>query len=385
MTIEGVKPKTKRDLFTEEPHRTFPGRIYRKMKPEYKKFYEDYKRNLPSIEWVSCLKDELRSLKKVETGATRLFSIAPVQYVMLGREITMHMQEQLYNARLTCPVSIGINAHSDEWGIFISKLSTPINPRTIRYLAGDKSKYDMTVPNEFNQQILEFFKLYSDEEMHADLDYFFEEIMYGKHVVLNQQFIKSGGNCSGGPITALMNSLTNALMDLYIFVKGCLFHGLNPREAFPHGLQIRAYGDDDIIAVDSSLYPWYTMKFLATEFAILGIKYTDASKGYPQTDYVEREDVSYLKRNFVLESDYVYAPRPLEEILEQLNWYRIGTVSAEQQCKFNVEDVMRELAHHPREVFVLWRNNINKILMKHGFSIVPDNFYETRQHMMNAI
>lgn len=64
----------------------FDDKIQRNRPTEsFKSSYLTYVRNLPQLPYQDALKDELRSLSKVETCDTRLFSIGDIHLICLSR------------------------------------------------------------------------------------------------------------------------------------------------------------------------------------------------------------------------------------------------------------------------------------------------------------
>jgi len=82
----------------------------------------------------------------------------------------------------------------------------------------------------------------------------------------------------------------------------------------------------------------------------------------------------FLKRGFSYDSElrHWFAPLDLKSIREMCNWIRKGP-SAVQATIDNCNDALKELCHHPKEVFDSYLGIIQSASRQHGMLLdVPD-------------
>lgn len=196
-------------VFDEKTQRNIPT-------PEFKNSYIKFSQELPQLPYQDALKDELRPLAKIETCDTRLFSIGDIHLICLSRCNFMTLTKSIMDRASYGPISLGINAHSREWGDLYRSSVERVGPNYKVY-TGDKSRYDQVVPTAFNLKVAEILKSFYPKSAHNDLDYLIESCTYSHHVFHDVEYRKVGGNCSGGPSTTIINSITNLLLTYYVF------------------------------------------------------------------------------------------------------------------------------------------------------------------------
>lgn len=270
------------------------------------------------------------------------------------------------------PISLGINAHSKQWGDLYSSSVSRVGSNYKIY-TGDKSRYDQVVPTAFNLQVATILKSFYPKEAHNDLDYLIESCTYSHHLFHDFEYKKVGGNCSGGPSTTIINSITNLLLTYYVFHDVLQTKGLTLESN--DKLVVHVFGDDDIIFVSESLHKKVTMIDMKDSFAKLGITYTAAIKENEVLPYTPTDQVRYLQRAFVKRNNYVYAPRDLDRIYQQLSYISKSYKYSADIYKSMLQSALIDLLHHSFTEFKQFRQHLldfSKTISKHKSYLVNE-------------
>lgn len=316
---------------------------------------EKIERGESTVIFTDTLKDEIQSLEKRREGRTRLFSVAPLHFVLRGRKLLMNFQAFMLDNFIKTGIPVGLNVHSCHWRLLYEELL-----KYPQFLNGDFKNFDQNIPYEIcllARDIL--MSLHSNPE---EIEDFFNQIIYRVHWIGNKAYCRIGGNPSGQPFTTMFNSICNQLMIYYCFAKAYqrLF-GKLPEDKHYYELYAVVYGDDNLIGVSDKI-SWFTMKVLASEMAEIGIVYTTPDKSeIGDLKFYSIKEVSFLKRTFFPKGGKILAPRPIEEVLETLNWVN-GDLPWSQATSDNAQAVLDDLMHHGRETYELYYRKINKEL-----------------------
>lgn len=247
--------------------------------------------SIDQVTFVDYLKDERRPLQKVEEFNTRLFSAAPLDFLLFSRILFLPFLKKVVENCDHSGIVIGLNPHSEAADTFVRQTLKP-DSDVYKYFDGDYSYYDGTIPLWITCEISEIVaSLFPKEKRHI-INYFFSLLMSPKHIFGRREYTKVGGNPSGNPITSLFNSLHNQYLCYYFAAKRNL-----SVEEIRTGVFPVVMGDDNIICVVKHI------DLSALHFAeyakTLGMTYTNASKGTNILPYTPFDKLTFLKRTFV--------------------------------------------------------------------------------------
>nr|DAZ87966.1 TPA_asm: hypothetical protein [Schmimed virus 2] len=308
---------------------------------------------IPPIFFVDTLKDERRPIEKVKLGKTRIFSCGPIEFNMLVRKYFLNFMAHLMHNHVDGEISVGINPHGDEWKIFYEVLKA----KGDHWIAGDYAGYDKKLPYQFCKAAMvavhDFYQGETPEEALVR-DVLAEAMFSGFHVAEGIIYRAHHGMPSGVPITAVFNSIVNCLMFRAAFIR--IVHKsnvpidscyANVMDMFSQNVSIRAYGDDHILRVNKNC-SFFNMISVSEYFSSIGLEYTTTSKGNVTQKYVDDEDLTYLKRNFVYRDTILFGPLDKISINEMTNWIR-KSENREAATLSNIEAALLELTHYPRK------------------------------------
>nr|UNZ11809.1 putative RNA-dependent RNA polymerase [Miltyush picorna-like virus 1] len=359
--------------------------------------YEDIVRQnqIPVIYVVDQVKDERRPIEKVDQGKTRFFGFAPFDFTIIVRKYLGAYLETLLEDKIDNSVLIGVDATSNDWSRVYTKL-VKIGGKGENYIAGDHSNFDGMLNSEFLFAIFDVLveqMVYEgeDREFVEKMIYSFAlSIINAIHIFDQHVYQLANSQFSGNPLTTILNSLYNsgilkvsihsALRKSYSETQDADIHKIL-KNLDKHYFDI-VYGDDNCVAFDDIIKSVLNLNYMCDHMAKMGHIYTVDTKD--STDFVYRfiEDISILKRKFRFNSvlNYCYAPLSLDSVLEMLNWDKEEDLPQKLlQLEVNIDNVFRELLHHPKEIFTFWTDRIKKVLKENNIPLRTFYDYDYEQ------
>lgn len=301
--------------------------------------------------YTDFLKDELRTLAKVQAGKTRLISGAPMAYVLAWRMYFSAFTSAVQSSRIHNGIAVGID-HNQEWGTAVHYLTR----KGGHCIAGDFSQYDASCQPQVHDSILNQINFWYGDEHELVRRVLFLEVSYSRHLGglgLSRSTVYQWSKAlpSGHPATSILNSLYNLVLWVVVWyrIAGSL---LGPR--FWDFIGPLVYGDDNIVNIDETMTHIFNQETVIEHFAAFGMKYTDESKGVgslvaPTRSLVE---CSFLKRGFAYDQALQrwVAPLSLDTVLFIPYWCSNSKLLREI-THTNVEVCCLELSLHTQQVW----------------------------------
>lgn len=262
---------------------------------------------IPITVFADCLKDARIPIYKLsKPGATRVFSVSPVDFTIQFRQYFGAFLQAYKENRLNCEHAVGINVQSAEWTLLAQKLA---GDGFTKFLDGDFSKFgprlDPQDSLDFCDTINAWYKKHSDDlPENVDYDNRIRKIMIleacqAKHLCRNLVYQTMVGMPSGFPGTVEWNNASNA--------KGIRRAWLDcwkddptmcNMPAFREHVRLFTYGDDIVVGISDLAATKFNNIFLSEYYARHGMKYTSAQKGDVSLPYVSLEELSFLKHKW---------------------------------------------------------------------------------------
>lgn len=325
--------------------------------------------------YVDTLKDETRPIEKVLAGKTRLFSAAPVDFVILFRMFFLAFLNWVMVNKIDNEVAVGICAQSVEW----NKLARHLLRRGNNVVAGDFTNYDGTLNTQLLHTALDIINDWYDDEHTLTRTMIFEDIVHSAHIAENNVYYWTHSLPSGNPATAVLNSMYNSLACRVAYnrlTKGTAYYG-----KFNKYVSMVSYGDDNLLSLDTEILDIVNQQTLTEAFASFGMTYTDETKSNTDLPYKKLEECGFLKRGFRFDKDIKVWLGPLQQnsINERLNWQHKHP-DARSITILNAEGAIAEWALHDQDQFEFWARKIQGILKAKGVFIpVYSRSYYTTQ------
>jgi hypothetical protein len=333
---------------------------------------------LHSSVYIDCPKDERRSMKKVLSGNTRMFTIAPVHHLMLHRKYFGAIRAHIITDRHRLTPKVGVNPMSPEWTLMYHEL-VKNGMENKNFLDRDVSAFDgwrhPAYTQYYTQKINEWYRQHDpnwcveDDNVRTVLAY---DAQY--RYVMNRQFLyrASRGLISGKDMTDIDNSIQSEFYSLVFWIcnkpKGFL------DTDFYKYVSIGTYGDDVVEGVNAAVLPWFNLVTIQKWFAKFGIKITDAQKKTDIDASKDLREIQFLKRKFDADQRgqfRVLAPLAKETIEEMPLWiHKNKNISEEDLTRQNVDSALREAVYHGKTYFNEMKQKWNTALLEEGIEPV---------------
>ncbi|QQN90115.1 nonstructural polyprotein [Soybean thrips dicistrovirus 1] len=369
----------------------------------------------PEVIWVDTLKDARIPKEKAELGKTRLFSAAPLDYVIALRQIAVPFIAHVSNNRIDNSIAVGINPCSPEWSILANRLQT----KGDAVIAGDYSNFDGTLPAQIVfgaiNIMVDWYKLHWDfvKEQGRNIicdreltwlefrDYcikLYYECVHHTHITNYENgalmYYVRNGIPSGCPVTAILNSIVNRLGLCYVWHKIFENTDLANVRSFIDNTTDIYYGDDFIMNISKRVVHSFNQISITKNLKQhLDMDMTDELKSKDGVaPFRNLSEVSFLKRKFFFCDTIMEYTAPLElnVILDSINWVRIGNELPLLTTISILESALRELALHPSWVDDDYREQIEEYGYKlasqvHGYSFVCESRLNTLYNVKNSL
>lgn len=257
------------------------------------------------------LKDEARSLKKIATKQTRVFTGGPMDWTFVVRKYLLSVVRVMQKNKFVFECAPGTNATSTQWGEIRSYL---VQHGEDRLVAGDYRQFDKRMCSDLILAAFDILRWmceragYRPEDLLA-VDCIAADTAYPLVDFHGDLVMFFGSNPSGHPLTVIINGLANSLYVRYTY------RVLNPaREvaSFRSNVALMTYGDDNVFGV-SERAPWFHHTSVQKALADISVGYTMADKEAESVPYIHIDEVSFLKRSWRWDSDLGAWAAPLDE------------------------------------------------------------------------
>jgi len=300
----------------------------------------------PVTIWVATNKDELVSLEKQRIGKTRVFVQPTLDITLLVRKYFGRFLQN-YKSRAGFNLCHGIGQDKEScWGAYLAEFMT----------VGDKgfdvdySNYDGSVPQCAVDAVLVVLDHAYGGRFSKERAALMSTIVQSYIVVGDQLVQKRIGNCSGSPITDVLNSLTNWYHVLCAYQIAQCMNGQKPDlDQFDLDVRALTYGDDLLVSARDDVLEWFNRCTFAQYAEVLGMKVTAANKGSELLPSEFFADLTFLKSPFIPRGRYVAAPLPKKVIYRELMWQKKVNAGDTMIFDQKIEMALLMMAHHGRK------------------------------------
>lgn len=329
-------------------------------------------RRLPPM--IYFLKDELRTIAKVDSGATRaVYSESILQTLFLRRAFG----KLICNLKqcLPFPCAVGINPEGTDWRMLFQEMR-----RADAVADGDDSAMDRSCGPEWQVGLLAIKEYLEKHGVHGGMEWTHKDesftmswediwniILSTSHtdIQVGGQMYRIDSNPSGTFLTPIRN------MFAIIFYVTAWYRSQEPQfkdslQHFMDHVRYTMYGDDKILFVYRSNGKLYDITTLTGIAASFGFTVTNASKDGPM-HYVPPEEITFLKRGFKLHKGTVLAPLDFPTIMEIPLWCKTG-IPLQQQMRDLLSAFARLISHHPDRLYFI-NQYIDLVNKRTGFDI----------------
>lgn len=320
------------------------------------------KQNIRSpVVFIDFLKDELRSIEKVEAGKTRLISCAPMVYTIAVRRMFGAFTSAFFRYHTSSGMCPGICAYTD-W----DKLFKHVQQKGRNVFDGDFKAFDSSEQAHFLMRICHAINAwYDDGEDNARIrEVLFLDLIHSRHLGGRgdkQCYIVQWNRSlpSGHPLTTVVNSVYSlaTLIGCYISITGDAVN-------FWQRVSAATYGDDNLVNPDDTISEVYNQVTVAAAMkGEFGLTYTSGKKDGDLRPCTTIDEVTFLQRGFRIEDGYVQSPLNLDSFL-YTPYYCRNELLKQQIIDDTMEKSLEELSQHPEEVWNEYAPRIIAFLKK---------------------
>jgi len=318
-------------------------------------------RRYPTL-WMDLLKDERRPIEKVDQGKTRVFSGSPIDFTIACRMYFGAFVAAQAEGRIVNESLVGTNCYNFDWNLLGERLLKHGD----NIIAGDYSNWDGSVSAQLLFAALDVINSWygNDPEGNKIRQVLMMDIAYSTHVVGNSVYMWTHSMPSGVYLTATVNTIIGQMLMRIFYLESVPKEYANMQQ-FEANVRIAIYGDDNVVGVSRFIKKWFNQQTITEAATRLGMTYTDEQKtGKEVPPTRSLKDVTLLKRHFVYsdsEGRWV-GPLQLRTTLDIPNWYRRDNPE-DVVLPLIVECTLRELALHPKPVFLENRRKIEDAMV----------------------
>jgi len=305
--------------------------------------------------WCDTLKDEPRALEKIETGSTRVFTVPPVDYSILSREMNLAFVAMLMKNRLKCFSAVGINPQSLEW----TMLMTHLQQVSEVGFAGDYSGWDGNLSPAIIMAVCDVINAWYDDGDEAAMvrRVLFDELVHTNQIAIDVVYQSHIGNPSGNPLTTVLNTIANYYYLCYAFLELAPVE-MNDPIFFDQYVRVFIYGDDNIMAVHPEVVNFFFPANVSRILKEMNMTYTAADK---KGDSVMEPivELTFLKSGFRKLGSFWVPTLDTATIENMVMWYRESSFETEEELTIsNINESLRAASLYGKKFFDKWRVKI---------------------------
>jgi hypothetical protein len=325
----------------------------------------------------TSLKDEITKQYKDDgerNTKVRVFTCAPITLQILIRKYFLPVAAFMSRFPLRSEQAVGINASGPDFHELVEYLK--VYGDKVGYVAGDFSKYDLGMSPDVILAafgcMIDIARLMKYEERDLFLMQMIANEVANPVIAYHGELIRmSGSNPSGQNMTVYINGIVNAIYHRCVYNRVIKDKSL----LFEDNVRVTFYGDDSLFAPSEQVSEHFHFNTLSREFARVGIKYTPADKSDSAPDFVTLENVDFLKRTPIYNSDLKMYLGALsrESILKSLFCSASDTLPPNIASGVNLDGSIREMFNHGRGPYEEWREKVQIIASRHNLGAFVNN------------
>lgn len=333
--------------------------------------------------FMDFLKDELRSPAKNAEVATRLISCAPLDYTVAWRQMFGAYSAAMFRVNTVSGMAPGICTFSD-W----SELARLLRSRGEACFDGDFKGFDSSEqPTIHNLALRMINEWYNDGPINARVrEVLWCDLVHSRHITglgNDQRYIVQWNKSlpSGHPFTTIINSIYSLFLLIATYI-----HITEDWTGFWRNVFSVTYGDDNVSNVSDTVKDVFNQTTVSQAMRLVfGLTYTSAEKNAVLGTYSTLQDMSFLKRGFHFENNYVLCPLEVDSFLYTPYWCKNKRL--EQDILVDtLENALEELSIHSVEKWNEHSPPIVEELLRRSTCEVPlPRAYPTRSSYQKLV
>nr|QRQ90210.1 MAG: hypothetical protein 1 [Riboviria sp.] len=334
-------------------------------------------------------KDEMRPIQKVLDENTRGINGGQFGFTIVMRQLTLAMTRIMQLNPDIFNLCVGLEAQTAQWSELLARLKRKGFSKWVAIdFTGFDSSFMTKCMKEAFRVVLAFMDKSGATEQHKKyfkcMSY---DLMYYMVNFCGTLMQLCGKNPSGHAWTVIINSIVNELYMRYAYI---ILHPKFDEEmefdklldialGFDFDVALATYGDDSFKSVSEGC-EWYNHTAIKDAMAKFGVTVTMADKTSESRPYITQDEVSFLKRKFVFNSDFGKHVAPLEpmSIYKSLCWNRLSSVDSPAETLAScVMSATYEWAWHGREKYNEEMTRLHALCDKYDikYTKIPFEFF----------
>ena len=325
------------------------------------------------------LKDELRSIAKVQAGKTRVFTGANACNTILDRKLFHAFRAQFIRANVKVQNFVGADVLSRDFhDLAMHLLENSSNLIDADYKDFDGSLHPQVLAAAV--EIMDRVMIFWGEESHSRARRTMGDmILHSISVLMDGLQEEHCGNPSGCGGTTIINILANMIY-MFLAWRWLVPASMQTFQCYLDHVRPVFYGDDMIMSVSDQAIPFYNF------VTIRDVMAENLDLSMTQADKLDREDrpfkrldeCTFLKCAFHQADDGIWEPRhDYAEIVEMSNWTVVSEVP-ELLFQDRLTDSLHFMAFYPRNEYNRYRNSLIRETNKVGLKLIFPSFEELR-------
>jgi len=297
--------------------------------------------------YIDALKDELRDVKKILSGKTRMISCCPLDLVICFKMYFGAFVEAFISGRGPNGSAVGVNPASTEW-TSLAKLLLQVGKNIV---AGDFTSFDATQATTTLMEPLRIINAwYGDSEENQMIrQILWMEVVNSMHLHGDKAVMFDHSLPSGNPLTTIINTMYVNIVARMAWIK-CLGEDTSSIHEFNYHVCVIAFGDDHLFGISDEAIKYFNYNTIKLAMKSFGLIYTNEDKTESSVESKELNQCTFLKRGFRFENGEYAAPLDINVVKEMCYWYRNGP-GVDDRIAENVKNTLRELSVHEPDVW----------------------------------
>jgi len=375
------------DPTDEDEHRV---RVTDEIMSDVEHILDEYAKNNTSCTvFQYAKKDEMRPIQKVLDENTRGINGGQFGFTIVMRQLTLAMTRIMQLNPDIFNLCVGLEAQTAQWSELLARLKRKGFTKWVAIdFTGFDSSFMTKCMKEAFRVVLAFMDKSGATEQHKKyfkcMSY---DLMYYMVNFCGTLMQLCGKNPSGHAWTVIINSIVNELYMRYAYI---ILHPKFDEEmefdklldialGFDFDVALATYGDDSFESVSEEC-EWFNHTAIKDAMAKFGVTVTMADKTSESRPYITQDEVSFLKRKFVFNSDFGKHVAPLEpmSIYKSLCWNRLSSVDSPAETLAScVMSATYEWAWHGREKYDEEMTRLHALCDKYNikYTKIPFEFF----------
>lgn len=327
--------------------------------------------HIESAVFLGYLKDELRTMEKVQNHKTRIIYSGDLVATVAFRRLFGSLLVSFNNSGGRVPSSIGLNQYSHDMNIIYSYL---VELGGTRFLAGDYKGFDKHFHPQFQKKAYDtLYNILVDGHQNPPSPLMWKAFVEHQTQAAAQigpyRFSTYSNHMSGCFFTTIINCLVNEGYLRYAFIK------LNKGKRFEEHIRMVCLGDDHVVSFTEEIE--FNGPDVQRELAEIGQEYTGTDKSNVVPNYQNWEEITYLGSHPRVVRG-LYTGAAAKNMIYQLTLWKSKNSKLIDQLKTSVEHA----SQWDQEFFDEHQNNIREALAKHDIEWDMMSYHECQRLMV---